>query len=100
MSMIYMEKSSMNELKLFDKAQLLLSISAIVSFLLGTVFFFAMQFTSQTLVNEEGVSQIFYNPTLQGLYSFFIFAHLLAIVWFVARLITYQLRKKEEMKEN
>ena len=85
----------MNELKLFDKTQLLISISAIASLLLSTVFFFAMSFTSQTLVDEEGKSQIFYNPTLQGLYSFFIFAHILAIVWFVARLITFKLRKKE-----
>ena len=85
----------MNELKIFDKYQLLISIIAVASFILSIVFFFAMSFTSQTLVDEEGMKTIVYNTTLQGLYSFFTFAHILGIVWFVGRIITFPLRKKE-----
>ena len=85
----------MRELKLFDKTQLLIAIFAVASFITSIIFFFIMSFTSKTLVDEEGLSTIVYDPTLQGIYSFFTFAHILGIVWFVARIITYKLRLKE-----
>ena len=93
--MIYMEKKSMDELKRFDKYQLLIAILSASSFALSTVFFIIMYFTAQIVVEEGELQKIIYNPTLQGIYSFFTFAYILGSVWFIARLLTYSLRKKE-----
>ena len=85
----------MDELKRFDKYQLLIAILSASSFALSTVFFIIMYFTAQIVVEDGELQKIIYDPTLQGIYSFFIFAYLLGSVWFVTRLLTYQLRKKE-----
>ena len=85
----------MAELKRFDKYQLLIAIISASSFALSMIFFVIMYFTAQIVVEEGELQKIVYDSTLQGIYSFFIFAYILGSVWFVARLLTYQLRKKE-----
>ena len=97
--MIYMEKKLMNELKRFDKYQLLIAILSASSFALSMVFFFIMYFTAQIVVEEGELQKIVYDSTLQGIYSFFLFAYILGSVWFFARLITYKMRLKEQQKE-
>ena len=85
----------MDEVKIFDKYQLLIVVLSASSFALSTVFFIFMYFTAQIVVEEGELQKIIYNPTLQGIYSFFTFAYILGSVWFIARLLTYSLRKKE-----
>ena len=85
----------MNELKRFDKYQLLIAILSASSFALSMVFFFIMYFTAQIVVEDGELQKIVYDSTLQGIYSFFTFAYILGSVWFIARLLTYSLRKKE-----
>ena len=85
----------MDELKRFDKYQLLIAILSASSFALSTVFFIIMYFTAQIVVEEGELQKIVYDSTLQGIYSFFTFAYILGSVWFIARLLTYSLRKKE-----
>ena len=65
----------MDELKRFDKYQLLIAILSASSFALSTVFFIIMYFTAQIVVEEGELQKIIYNPTLQGIYSFFTFAY-------------------------
>ena len=85
----------MNKIKLFDKVQLLIAIFTASFFLVSIIVYFAMAITSQVVVEEENIQKIVYNPTLQGLYSFFVFGHLLGVVWFVTRLMTFKMRRKE-----
>ena len=85
----------MNKIRLFDKVQLLIAIFTASFFLISIIVYFAMTFTSQVVVEEENIQKIVYNPTLQGLYSFFVFGHLLGVVWFVTRLMTFKMRRKE-----
>ena len=93
--MICMEKKSMDEVKIFDRYQLLIAILSAASFALSTIFFIIMYFTAQIVVEDCELQKIVYDSTLQGIYSFFTFAYILGSIWFVARLITFKLRKKE-----
>ena len=85
----------MDELKRFDKYQLLIAILSASSFALSTVFFIIMYFTAQIVVEDGELQKIVYDSTLQGIYSFFTFAYILGSVWFITRLLTYSLRKNE-----
>ena len=85
----------MNNLKIFDKAQFLILILTLASFLISIIFLIAMLFTGTPVIEDGVIKEVTYNPTLQSLYSFFVFGHILGLVWFIGRLITYKLRKKE-----
>ena len=87
----------MNKARYFDKCQLLIGIVALASMLVATVLFFVMVFTGTRIYDENGIlSGITYNEVLQKVFSMFFLAQLTAIVWFIARSITYKMRVKEE----
>lgn len=87
----------MNKPRYFDKYQLMIAIIAVATTLISTILFIVMLFTSTITYDESGVmSGIIYNNTLQMIYSMFLLAQLTAIVWFIARTITYKMRIKEE----
>ena len=86
----------MNKMKFFDKAQLILAISIIASFLIFVILFIIMSFTAEKVLNDDGlVDHLVYNKILENIYSMFVFIHLSFLTWFIARAITYSLRKKE-----
>ena len=87
----------MNKARYFDKYQLLIGIVVLASMLVATVLFFVMVFTGTRIYDENGIlSGITYNEVLQKVFSMFFLAQLTAIVWFIARSITYKMRVKEE----
>ena len=85
----------MNELKRFDRYQILIGIIAASCFLLSIIMFIIMVFTADVVIEEGKIQTITYNFVLQNIYTFFTLAHILAAIWFIARLITFKLRKKE-----
>ena len=85
----------MNELKRFDRPQLMIGIIGIASFINATIFFVIMFITASVEVVDGVIESITYNPILQSFYSIFLSMNLLCVVWFVIRLLTYRLRKKE-----
>ena len=85
----------MNNLKVFDKTQFLILILTLSSFVTSIIFSMIMIATGTPVVEDGMVKEVVYNPTLQSLYSFFVFGHFLGLTWFLGRLITYKLRKKE-----
>ncbi len=85
----------MNNLKVFDKTQFLILILALASFATSIIFSMVMIATGTPVVEDGVVKEVIYNPALQALYSFFVFGHFLGLTWFLGRLITYKLRKKE-----
>ena len=87
----------MNKTRFFDKYQLIIGITAIGSILISTVLFFVMVLTATRTYDENGVIiGITYNNVLQTIFTIFFLVQLIAIVWFLARAITYKLRIKEE----
>ncbi len=87
-------------MKYFDKWQKLIVIGAGVSLFLMIVFYMAMVATSTPVLNDVGdVVDIKVDLRLQLFYSTFFFMQLAFGAWFIARSITYGMRKKEAFKE-
>ena len=87
-------------MRYFDKWQKLIVISAGVSLFLMIVFYMAMVATSTPVLNDVGdVVDIKVDLRLQLFYSTFFFMQLAFGAWFIARSITYGMRKKEALKE-
>ena len=87
----------MNSLKYFDKYQLLLAISAASGALISFVLFVVMVLTGTRIYDENGIlTDITYNNVLQSIFTIFFLIQIIAIVWFIARTITYKMRVKEE----
>ena len=87
-------------MKYFDKWQKLIVIGTGVSVFLMIVFYMAMVTTSTPVLNDVGdVVDIKVDLRLQLFYSTFFFMQLAFGAWFIARSITYGMRKKEALKE-
>ena len=87
----------MNRQKFLDRPQLILIIIALGSMLISTILFIVMVLTGTRAYDEEGaLVNITYNEMLQTIFLIFFLVQLTAIVWFVARAITYKMRIKEE----
>ena len=87
----------MNKPRFFDKTQLLIAIIAVSATLLSLIFFIVMLFTATPTYDESGaLTDLTYNNVIQTIFSIFFLIELIAIVWFIARSITYKLRIKEE----
>ena len=87
----------MNKMKYFDKYQLLLAITAIGAILVSLSLFVAMVLTGTRIYDENGaLVGITYNNVLQVIFTIFFLTQLIAVVWFIARTVTYKLRVKEE----
>ena len=87
-------------MKYFDKWQKFIVIGASVSLFLMIVFYMAMVATSTPVLNDVGdVVDIKVDLRLQLFYSTFFFMQLAFGAWFIARSITYRMRKKEALKE-
>jgi len=87
-------------MKYFDKWQKLIVIGIGISLFLTIVFFVAMVSTATPIKDEDGlIINLEVNYTLQLFYSTFFFLQLAFGAWFIARSITYGMRKKEALKE-
>ena len=87
----------MNKSRYFDKYQLMIAIVAVAMAIISVILFIIMLLTSTITYDENGaISEIIYNNTLQMIYSIFFLGQLTALVWFIARTITYKMRIKEE----
>ena len=87
-------------MRYFDKWQKFIVIGAGVSLFLMIVFYMAMVATSTPVLNDVGdVVDIEVDLRLQLFYSTFFFMQLAFGAWFIARSITYGMRKKEALKE-
>ena len=88
-------------MKFFDKWQKIILIGLGVSGFLMVVFYIAMVMTAKVVEGTEEylLPQYEYNYTYQVFYSAFFFAQLAFGAWFLARLITFKMRKKEALEE-
>ena len=87
-------------MKYFDKWQKFIVIGACASLFLMIVFYVAMVSTGTFVYDENGfVVDLEVDLRLQLFYSTFFFMQLAFGVWFIARSITYRMRKKEALKE-
>lgn len=87
-------------MKYFDKWQKFIVIGAGVSLFLMIVFYVAMVSTATFVYDESGfVVDLEVDLRLQLFYSAFFFMQLAFGAWFIARSITYGMRKKEWLKE-
>lgn len=87
----------MNKMKYFDRYQLLIGIVAIASMLVSFVLFIVMVLTGTRIYDENGaLTGITYNNIIQVIFTIFFLLQLIAIIWFVARTLTYKMRVKEE----
>ena len=87
----------MNKSRYFDKYQLLLGITTLISMFVATSLFVAMVLTGTRVYDESGaLTGITYNNVLQTIFTMFFLTQLIALTWFIARSITYKMRVKEE----
>ena len=87
-------------MKYFDKWQKFIVIGAGVSLFLMIVFYVAMVSTGTFVYDENGfIVDLKVDLRLQLFYSSFFFMQLAFGAWFIARSITYRMRKKEALKE-
>ena len=87
-------------MKYFDKWQKLIVIGAGVSLFMMIVFYVAMVSNAQPVLNDVGeIVDLKVDMRLQLFYSTFFFMQLAFGAWFIARSITYGMRKKEALKE-
>ncbi len=87
-------------MKYFDKWQKFIVIGAGASLFLMIVFYVAMVSTGTFVYDENGfVVDLEVDLRLQLFYSTFFFMQLAFGAWFIARSITYRMRKKEWLKE-
>ena len=87
----------MNRLKYFDKTQCIIGILAIATTIIAIILFIIMMVTGTPYYDESGVlAGIKYNNVLQIIFSMFLIIELGAMLWFLARTITYKMRAQEE----
>ena len=87
----------MNKARYFDKCQLIIAIIGLSSMLISFVLFVVMTLTGTRVYDENGIlTGITYNNVLQSIFTIFFLVQLIAMVWFIARSITYKMRVKEE----
>lgn len=87
-------------MKYFDKWQKFIVIGAGVSLFMMIVFYVAMVSNAQPVLNDVGeIVDLKVDIRLQLFYSTFFFMQLAFGAWFIARSITYGMRKKEALKE-
>ena len=87
----------MNKARYFDKCQLIIAIVGLSSMLISFVLFVVMTLTGTRVYDENGIlTGITYNTVLQSIFTIFFLVQLIAMVWFIARSITYKMRVKEE----
>ena len=87
----------MNKTRYFDKCQLIIAIVGLSSMLISFVLFVVMTLTGTRVYDENGIlTGITYNNVLQSIFTIFFLVQLIAMVWFIARSITYKMRVKEE----
>ena len=87
-------------MKYFDKWQKFIVIGAGVSLFMMIVFYVAMVSNAQPVLNDVGeIVDLKVDMRLQLFYSTFFFMQLAFGAWFIARSITYRMRKKEALKE-
>jgi len=87
----------MNNKRLFDRPQLIIGIIGISAFFVATILYVVMLITANVTYLDNGeIDTLTYNPTLFSIRSIFSCIYLLALVWFVIRLITFKMRNKEE----
>jgi len=87
----------MNNKRLFDRPQLIIGIIGISAFFVATILYVVMLITADVAYLDNGeIDTLTYNPTLFSIRSIFSCIYLLALVWFVIRLITFKMRNKEE----
>ena len=87
----------MNKARYFDKCQLIIAIVGLSSMLISFVLFVVMTLTGTRVYDESGIlTDITYNTVLQSIFTIFFLVQLIAMVWFIARSITYKKRVKEE----
>ena len=87
----------MNKMKYFDKTQLLIVIIGLASLLMSFILFIVMLFTATPTYDENHIlTDLTYNSIVLSIFAIFYLTHLVAVVWFVARSITYKMRVKEE----
>ena len=87
----------MNKLKYFDKYQFIIGITTIASLIISIILFIVMVVTATPIYDENGaLINLIYNNIIQTIFTIFFFLQLTAVVWFIARTITYKMRVKEE----
>ena len=91
----------MKELKFFDRYQLIITIVGIAALMIGLTIFVPMFLTATIEYDEvKEMDVVVYNPILQALYSVFMFANFVCLVWFIVRALTFKMRKKEYDQES
>ena len=86
----------MDKLRFFDRPQLTIAIVGVSSLMLSSILYIVMLFTAQVTYLENGdIDTLTYNPILFSIFGIFTLLHLLALVWFIIRAITYKKRAKE-----
>ena len=88
-------------MKFFDKWQKIFLIGTGVSAFLMVIFYAMMVMTAKVVEGTEDylIPQYEYNYTYQVFYSTFFFMQLAFGAWFLARLVTFKMRKKEALEE-
>ena len=87
----------MNKTRYFDKCQLIIAITGLSAMLVSFILYIIMVFTGTKIYDENGIlTGITYNNVIQNIFAIFFLMQLIAMVWFIARSITYKMRVKEE----
>ena len=88
-------------MKFFDKWQKAFLIGAGASAFLAAIFYVLTIMTAKVVEGTEDylIPQYEYNYTYQVFYSTFFFVQLAFGAWFLARMITFKMRKKEALEE-
>ena len=86
-------------MRLFDKTQIIISICGVASSILTLIFLVVCLLTATPVYDENNVLvKIVYLDVPQAFLSIFFFLSAASTVWFIARLVTYKMRKKEATK--
>ena len=87
----------MDKLKYFDRYQFIIGITAIASLIISIILFIVMVVTATPIYDENGaLINLTYNNIIQTIFTIFFLLQSTAVVWFIARTITYKMRVKEE----
>lgn len=87
-------------MKYFDRLQLIITIAGISCLVLTLVFQVITTLTATPIYDEMGLLEGYdYELIPQTFLSIFTFAHIGLLTWFIARSITFQMRKKEWEQE-
>ena len=88
-------------MKFFDRMQLIITIAFGACLLLAFISFVIMLVTATPMYNDDNIlSGLKYHIVPQTLFTIFTFSHIALFFWFVARTITYKMRKKEWEQEH